>query len=421
LKNALAKKLQQVPKGYLVVGIDPHKKKHAAAAITQDFSTVARFKFDNNRAGLESMLEWVKEALAKSDCRGVMFAIETGGHYWRNIAYFLDERGMPLRLINTFTLKRRREGKDLNRRKNDYRDSEVAAQLLCTGEFTDSKLLHDVYAELRAAHNAYGRLVRERTRISNLLKGLLDGLFPEYTQVFKDPCRVTSLAVLSTCSIPRTIADMTEEEFIARIKATGRAQLRKDKLRAIHNAAKTSIGIVAGSRSIALEISLLVEKLELIKRQIRIIEYSLVKLVDKTEEGKYLLSIRGLNYLTVAGLLAELGSFRLYQNTKQMIKMAGSNPIESESAGKKSSRTPMNKKGRPGLRYCAWVAVIPLLRFNSDFRAWAKRLRERPVHSNPLNGKEIVGAACNRLLRLAFILVKNQTYYRTPCLEPVAG
>lgn len=104
-----------------------------------------------------------------------------------------------------------------------------------------------------------------------------------------------------------------------------------------------------------------------------------------------------------------------------MIKMAGSNPIESESAGKKSSRTPMSKKGRPGLRYCAWVAVIPLLRFNPDFRAWAKRLWERPVHANPLNGKEIVGAACNRLLRLAFILVKNQTYYRTPYLEPVAG
>jgi len=419
LKNALAKKLQQVPKGYLVVGVDPHKKKHTAAAITQDFSLVTRFKFDNTRVGLEGMLKRVKEAMAKSDCRGVMFAIETGGHYWRNIAYFLDARGIPLRLINTFTLKRRREGKDLNRRKNDYHDSEVAAQLLCTGEFTDSKLLYGIYAELRATHNGYGRLVRERTRISNLLKGLLDGLFPEFTQVFKDPCRVTSLTVLSTCAIPGVIADMTEEEFIASIKATGRAQLRKDKLRAIHKAAKTSIGIVAGSWSIATEISLLVEKLELIKRQIRVIEHSLVKLVDETKEGKYLLSIRGLNYLTVAGLLAELGDFRSYQNAKQMIKMAGSNPSESESAGKKGSRTPMSKKGRPGLRYCAWVAVIPLLRFNADFRAWAKRMRERPAHANPLHGREIVGAACNKLLRLAFVLVKNQTYYHSSSLIPV--
>ena len=419
MKNTLAKKLKQVPGEYLVVGIDPHKKKHAAVAITQDFSTLAKFKFDNTRAGLESMLERVKEAMVKSNCRGIMFAIETGGHYWRNIAYFLEERGMPLRLINTFTLKRRREGKDLNRRKNDYRDSEVAAQLLCTGEFTDSKLLQGVYAELRAAHNAYSRLVRERTRISNLLKGLLDGLFPEFTQVFKDPCRLTSLSVLSTCAIPGIIAGMTEEEFTVRIRATHRAQLRGNKLRAIHSVAKTSIGIAAGACSVALEIFLLVEKLELVKRHIGIMEQSLVKLVDKTEEGKYLLSIRGLNYMTVAGLLAELGPFRSYRNAKQMIKMAGSNPIESESAGKKSSRTPMSKKGRPGLRYCAWVAVIPLLRFNPDFRVWAKRLKERPAHANPLNGREVVGAACNRLLRLAFILVKNQTYYRVPNMVPV--
>jgi transposase len=144
-------------------------------------------------------------------------------------------------------------------------------------------------------------------------------------------------------------------------------------------------------------------------------------LIDNTDEGKYLLSIKGLNYMTVAGLLAELGPFRSYRNAKQMTKMAGSNPIESESAGKKSLRTPMSKKGRPGLRYCAWVAVIPLLRFNPDFRAWAKRLRERPAHANPLNGREVVGAACNRLLRLASILVKNQTYYRAPLLEQVAS
>jgi len=53
------------------------------------------------------------------------------------------------------TLKRRREGKDLNRRRNDYRDGEVAVQLLWTGELVDSRLPQGVYAELRAAHNAY--------------------------------------------------------------------------------------------------------------------------------------------------------------------------------------------------------------------------------------------------------------------------
>jgi len=418
MQNTAARKRKQVPEGYLVVGVDPHKKRHAAVAITQDFTTQAKFKFDNTREGLEAMLDRAKVEMVKSGCRGVMFAIETGGHYWRNVAYFLDEHGIPFRFINQFTLKRRREGKDLNRRKNDYRDSEVAAQLLCTGEFTESKLPQGVYAELRTAHNAYRRLVKERTRITNLVKGLLDALFPEFTQVFKDPCALTALSVLSICPIPRVIAGMTEDEFEATIEAQhkGRRLMRK-KLRALHYSARTSIGIDAGACSLSSEIAFLVEKLELIRGHVCSIERTLVRLVDETEEGKYLLSIRGLNYIAVAGLLAELGCFKAYQSARQMIKMAGTNPTESESAGKKRARTPMSKQGRPVLRYCAWTSVIPMLRFNSDFRAWAKQRRERPVHANPLGGREVVGAALNRLLRLAFAMVKNKTYYQVSKAE----
>jgi transposase len=420
MKNTAARKRKQIPEGYLVVGVDPHKKRHAAVAITQDFAIQAKFKFDNTGEGLEMMLGRTREEMIKSRCRGVMFAIETGGHYWRNIAYFLDERGIPLRFINQYTLKRRREGKDLNRRKNDYRDSEVAAQLLCTGEFVESIIPQGVYAELRSSHNAYQRLVKERTRITNLVKGLLDGLFPEFTHVFKDPGGLTAMSVLSACPVPVVIASMTEDEFVASIEGRhkGRRLMRK-RLRALHHSARRSIGIRAGARSVSFEIRFLVDKLELIRQQIRVMQGILVKLVDETEEGKYLLSIRGLNYTAVAGLLAELGCFKLYRSAKQMIKMAGSNPTESESAGKRRSKTPMSKHGRPLLRHCAWAAVIPMLRFNEDFRAWAKQRRERPTHANPLSGREIVGAALNKLLRLAFALVNNQTYYQNPRPAPI--
>src|SRR4030043_170861 len=420
MKNKAARKLKQIPAGHLTIGIDPHKRKHAAVAITEDLMVRTKFKFDNSRDGFERALSSARDEMVKADCRGVIFAIETGGHYWRNFAYFLEERGIPFHFINQFTLKRRREGKDLNRRKNDYRDSEVAAQLLCTGEFTESKLPQGVYAELRAAHNAYRRLVKERTGITNLLKGLLDSLFPEFTQVFKDPCALTAMSVLSTCAIPKVISNMPDDEFVTTVKAEHHGRLMRKKLLVLHHIARTSIGIEASARSVSMEISFLVEKFNLIKQHIRTIEGTMVRFVDETEEGKYLLSIRGLNYIAVAGLLAEIGSFKQYRNAKQLIKMAGSNPTESESAGKRSSHTPMSKHGRPVLRYCAWTSVIPMLRFNSDFRAWAKNMRERPVQANPLNGREAVGACLNRLLRLSFALAKKQSYYQMPELARTA-
>ena len=46
MKSTAARKLRQVPQGYLVMGVDPHKKKHAAVVITQDFTTHSKFKFD---------------------------------------------------------------------------------------------------------------------------------------------------------------------------------------------------------------------------------------------------------------------------------------------------------------------------------------------------------------------------------------
>jgi transposase len=412
LKNSAADKLRQVPEGYLVVGIDPHKSKHAAVAMTQDFTVKFKLKFNNSREGFIEVLERVKSEILKAGCGGVMFAIETGGHYWRTLAYYLDERGIPFRFINQFTLKRRREGKELNRRKNDYRDCEVAAQLLCTGEFTESKLKQGAYAELHAAHNTYRRLVKERTRIGNLIKGLLDGLFPEFNRAFKNPCCLTALSALAICPIPRVISSMTEGEFVGMIRANHPGLLKKKQLGTLHKLAGTSVGVVAGANSVSLEIHFLIEKLRLIKQQIQALEETLTGLVDQTEEGQYLLSIRGLNYISVAGLLAELGCFRLYRSAKQMIKMAGSNPTEKESGGKRGTHTPMSKHGRPVLRHCAWTAVIPMLRLNADFRAWAKQRRERAVHANPLCGREIVGAALNRLFRLAFALVKNKTYYR---------
>ena len=419
MKNSAAKNRKQVPSGYLVIGIDPHKKKHAAIFMTQDFTTQGKLKFNNSREGFEMVLERAKTEMLRAGCRGVIFAIETGAHHWRNLAYFLDERGIPLRLINQFTLKRRREGKDLNHRKNDYRDSEVAAQLLCTGEFNAARLSQGVYAELRATYGSYRRLVKEKTRIINLVKALLDGLFPEFTQVFKNPCGKTATSVLCACAVPRVIADMKESEFINTIKAGCQGRIMKGKLQALHHAAMTSIGIEAGARSVSSEIAFLIEKFHMLERQRHHINETLAMLVDDTREGKYLLSIIGLNYVSVAGILAELGSFSSYQNAKQLIKMAGSNPTESESGGKRHSHTPISKQGRPVLRHCAWTAVIPMLRFNADFRDWAKKLRERPAGANPLSGRAVVVAGVNKLLRLAFALVKKQSFYRIPVPQPV--
>jgi len=415
MKNSTAYKLRQVPPGYLIIGIDPHKKIHVAVAMTQNTILHTKFKFANSRQGYEDVMTKAKEQMVRTGSRGVIFAIETGGHYWRNLAYFLDEKDIPFRIINPFTLKRIREGKDINRRKNDFRDAEMAAELLRNGEFVETKLPKGIYAELRTTYSTYRRLIKERTRIKNLLKGLLDGLFPEFNQVFKNICGMTSLQVLSICPAPKAITGMNLEEFVAIVREGFKGRAPKiRKLHTIYSLAQISIGIETGAESVSLELSFLVQRLRLLIEQIEKTEDILVRLLYSIPDSRYLLSIVGISYISVAGILAELGPLEAYQNARQLIKMAGTNPIEWESAGKRGSHTPMSKKGRPGLRWCIWTAAMCLLRHNIDFRSWAKERRERPAHLHPLKAREVFGAVANRLLRLAYALVREQTFYQIP-------
>jgi hypothetical protein len=45
MKNSAARKLKQVTSGYLRVGVEPHRRKHAAVAMTQYLMVQSKFKF----------------------------------------------------------------------------------------------------------------------------------------------------------------------------------------------------------------------------------------------------------------------------------------------------------------------------------------------------------------------------------------
>ena len=59
MKNNTARKLRQVPPGYLIMGIDPHKKIHVTVAMTQDTIIHTKFKFANSRQGYEQVMRSV--------------------------------------------------------------------------------------------------------------------------------------------------------------------------------------------------------------------------------------------------------------------------------------------------------------------------------------------------------------------------
>ena len=408
-------KRRQVPDDYLVAGIDPHKKTYTMVLMTREEKVLTSLKFDNSRSGFELACKKVDEQIVRSGSKGVIFAMEAGGHYWRNLAYFMNKKGMQFCLVNPFTAKRMREGKDINRAKNDMRDARVMAELVISNGLPKTNLPQGIYAELRAVYNAYQRLIKERSRTLNRMKSLLDQLFPEFCMVFNDVCSKTAMQVLSCCLVPADIARMQEDQFIARIRGgfTGRA-LKIQSLQKLYRLGKTSIGAEAGARGIAVELSFMTQQLLLLIKQIEQTKHILQDLLLSIPESRCILSIQGVGHVSAAGILAETGPLQAYRNAGQLIKLAGTNPTSWESAGKRHRITHMSKKGRPKLRSCLWIAAIALLRCNPDFKEWSRIRRERELHMHPLKPRETVGAAANRLLRIAYALVKNGSIYCLP-------
>ena len=66
MKNNTARKLRQAPPGYLIMGIDPHKKIHVTVAMTQDTIIHTKFKFANSRQVYEQVMRSARDQIVKT-------------------------------------------------------------------------------------------------------------------------------------------------------------------------------------------------------------------------------------------------------------------------------------------------------------------------------------------------------------------
>ena len=100
MKGSTIRKLHQIPPGHLLVGIDPHKKRRAVAIMMPQAMVILKFKVDNSLDGFTHLCQRVDHEVDRQGFHGAMYAIEAGSHFWRNLAYFLEERSQPFRLVN---------------------------------------------------------------------------------------------------------------------------------------------------------------------------------------------------------------------------------------------------------------------------------------------------------------------------------
>ncbi len=73
----------------LIVGIDVAKRRHVAAIRISDGRTEKPFSFSNDRIGFDKLLCKAEAARARYGLKGIVFALESSGHYGHALKHFI--------------------------------------------------------------------------------------------------------------------------------------------------------------------------------------------------------------------------------------------------------------------------------------------------------------------------------------------
>jgi transposase len=403
-------KIMQVKNSTLVVGVDIVKNKHAARAF--NFRGIEYDKaifFENNEAGFKKLLHWIRKISEKENKTDVIVGMEPTGHYWFALEEYLRRKTDFLRVVvNPAHVKRIKTLDDNSPTKTDKKDAKVIAKLVVEGRYSVPHMPEKEYADLRVAMSHRERLVKDIIDLSNKVQQLLDKYFPEYKKVFKKWDGKASVAVLKELFLPELILEKTDEEIVEVFRKGANRAVGIKRARKLKKAALNSVGIKEGAEFTQFELRNLLEQYELLNKQKDLLEEKVEKLLESMPEAKYMESVKGVGFMTVAGFIAEVGDVNNYDHPKQIQKLAGLN-LKENSSGKHQGQTRITKRGRPKLRALLYRVMMPMLANNLEF----KKLHEYYItrRDNPLKKKQSMIALACKLIRIFFALGQKHIMY----------
>lgn len=418
-------KINQVTEQTLVIGIDIAKYNHYATFVDERGRVLKKaFLVKQTRKGFEQFYQEVLEGMKEFKKSDVLVGVEPTGHYWMNLAYFLEDYGIPLVIVNPMHVKRVKELDDNLQTKNDKKDALTIARLMKDGRFSHPKLLRDLAADIRSCFTLEQALIDDRTTLKNKIHRWVDKYFPELFQIFSDFGAMV-LGVLETTPLPAELVNMTPEELADQCAKASHMKQRRPKLAAdVIKVAHTSIGINVAPWGAKREIQCLIRQYRLIEEELAMVVQETESLIIQTADYEYLASFPGISRGTITGLLAEIGSFNDFESPRQLIKLAGLT-LRENSSGTHRGEKKISKRGRRRLRALLFKAMRPILRNNLAFMKLHQYYTQRP--KNPLRKKESMVVLCSKLLKILHALCTKKRKFNgeqmladLPCLQLVA-
>lgn len=127
----------------------------------------------------------------------------------------------------------------------------------------------------------------------------------------------------------------------------------------------------------------------------------------ESEKLKLVKSVKGIGPRAASELIIYTQGFKGMESYKQLISYAGLSPREYYSGSSIRGRVKICKQGGKQLRNILYMCALNAKKTNSHCKALYDRLVE-----GGKNKKAAIIAVCNKLLKIVFGVVKNQTMYQ---------
>jgi len=264
----------------------------------------------------------------------------------------------------------------------------------------------DLIATYRELVRLHSQLADEAARYKNEIQALLVVLFPEFSQVFADPCRSTAVALLKLYPSAQAMAKAGVETIAAKLHELAPRNYGGKTAEQLVSLAQHSVssGMATSARSISLKI--LCDQLEHTQANLAQLEGEFDKLLDADTGVKGLQSVPEFGHKTVAVLRAELGDVQRFQRTDQVVAYAGLD-LEVKQSGKWKGHTKLSKRGSGRLRRILYMATVRCIRLkDSAFGAYYHRLVARGMKK-----REAMIAVMRKMLIVAYRLLRTEELY----------
>lgn len=265
-------------------------------------------------------------------------------------------------------------------------------------------------AQLKGLMRHRYELVNESTQRKNKLTAICDELFPELTQVFKDPNLLTALDLRERFPTPHAVATAS---LTALREVRRRNRPSEADLILLQQLAAQSIGTkdVARQRGLLLEQELLIKELRLIQDHLARLEGEICQIVEQCREGKILLSIPPVSPLAAAAMLAGIGHIANFEDAGHLKSYFGWAPKRAQT-GVTFDRTSLTLGGSREMKrvmyLVAWNAIKDETEWASLYKRLVPRLCTYDERTQAYKGRgKAIGHVIGRLITLIYALLKQ--------------